>query len=213
MISKKEMAAYIDHTNLSPSATSSDIETLCQQAHRHGFKAVCVNSSQVPHAARLLRDSAVLTCSVVGFPLGAMDPQAKAYEAVVAVEQGADEIDMVQNIGALKEQNGEYLLNDMEGVVRCGARIKVILETCLLTPDEIITACKTAEKAGAHFVKTSTGFSTGGATVSDVSLMKKTVPRLRVKAAGGIKTFQDAVKMIEAGADRIGASRGIDIIS
>jgi deoxyribose-phosphate aldolase len=213
MIVKKEIAAYIDHTNLSPSATTVDIEALCEQARRYGFKAVCINSCHVARAAHLLRDSAVLTCSAVGFPLGAMDPRSKACEAAVAVEQGADEIDMVQNIGALKESRYDYLQKDIEGVVRCGARIKVILETCLLTDDEIVTACKIAEKAGAHFVKTSTGFSTGGATLHHVSLMKKTVPRLKVKAAGGIKTFDDAVAMIEAGADRIGASKGIDIVS
>lgn len=207
------MAKYIDHTNLSPSATREDITTLCEEARTYGFKTVCVNSCHVAHAARLLRDSAVLTCSVVGFPLGAMDPRSKAYEAAVAVEQGADEIDMVQNIGALKESRYEYLQEDIEGVVECGARVKVILETCLLTDEEIVTACKIAEKAGAHFVKTSTGFSSGGATLHHVSLMKKTVPRLKIKAAGGIKTFEDAVAMIEAGADRIGASRGIDIVS
>lgn len=213
MITRKEIAAYIDHTNLSPDATSEDIEALCEQAHRHDFKAVCVNSCHVAHAAHLLRDSPVLICSVVGFPLGAMEPQAKAYEAALAVEQGADEIDMVQNIGAVKEKTYEKVLRDIEGVVRCGARVKVILETCLLTPSEIIAACRIAEKAGAHFVKTSTGFSTGGATTEYVSLMKKTVPDMKVKAAGGIKTFEDAVNMIEAGADRIGASRSLDIIS
>lgn len=212
MLSKKEVASYIDHTNLSPSATSEDIKTLCTQAVQHNFKAVCVNSCYTSLAFDLLKDSPVLTCTVVGFPLGAVVTEAKAFEAQKAVENGAQEIDMVQNVGALKEKKYDHVLKDIEAVVTQGVTTKVILETCLLTEEEIITACTIAEKAGARFVKTSTGFSTGGATVSDVALMKKTVPTLKVKAAGGIKTFEDARTMIKAGADRIGASGSLEII-
>lgn len=213
MLSKEELASYIDHTNLSPSATSEDIKTLCTQAAKHNFKAVCINSCYAKLASNLLKDSPVSTCTVVGFPLGAMATESKAYEAHIAVENGSDEIDMVQNIGALKEKLYDYVRKDIEAVVSQGVTTKVILETCLLSKEEIVTACSIAEKAGAHFVKTSTGFSAGGATVADVSLMKKTVPKLKVKAAGGIKTFEDALTMIKAGADRIGASRSVEIIS
>jgi len=213
MLSKEELASYIDHTNLSPSATSEDIKTLCTQAVKHNFKAVCINSCYAKLASNLLKDSPVSTCTVVGFPLGAMATEAKAYEAHIAVENGSDEIDMVQNIGALKEKLYDYVRKDIEAVVNQGVTTKVILETCLLSKEEIVTACSVAEKAGAHFVKTSTGFSAGGATVPDVALMKKTVPHLKVKAAGGIKTFEDALTMIKAGADRIGASRSVEIIS
>lgn len=212
MLSKEEVASVIDHTNLSPSATSDDIKKLCKEALQNKFKAVCVNSCYTELASDLLKNAPVLTCTVVGFPLGAVATKAKAFEAAHAVEQGAQEIDMVQNIGALKEKQYNYLLEDIKAVVNQGVTTKVILETCLLTPEEIVTACKIAEKAGAHFVKTSTGFSTKGATIEDVTLMKKTVPTLKVKAAGGIKTFEDAVTMIEAGADRIGASGSLEII-
>ena len=213
MLSKKDVASFIDHTNLSPAATSADIELLCEQARVHHFKAVCVNSCYTELVSTLLKDSSVLTCVVVGFPLGAMATEAKVCEAEFAVEHGADEVDMVQNIGALKEGNVEYVRNDIEAVVGQGVITKVILETSLLTREEIVAACKTAEKAGAHFVKTSTGFAGGGATVEDVTLMKKAVPHLKVKAAGGIKTFYDAAALIRAGADRIGASRSLEIIT
>ena len=212
MVSKEELASRIDHTNLSPSATSEDIKILCKQALQHKFKAVCINSCYTSLASTLLRNSPVLTCTVVGFPLGAMATEAKACEAKLAVKNGAQEIDMVQNIGALKEKNYDYVLTDIESVVTQGVPVKVILETCLLTRDEIIRACNLAEKAGAHFVKTSTGYSTGGATVEHVTLMKETVPSLKVKAAGGIKTFEQAVAMIKAGADRIGASGSLELI-
>ena len=212
MLSKEEIASRIDHTNLSPSATSEDIRVLCREAVKNSLKAVCVNSCYTSLASNLLKKSPVLTCTVVGFPLGAMTTESKAYEAEIAVKNGAQEIDMVQNIGALKEKNYSYVEEDIKAVVNQGVTTKVILETCLLTREEIITACTIAEKAGASFVKTSTGFSTGGARIEDVALMKKTVPHLNVKAAGGIKTFEDAVAMIEAGADRIGASRSLEII-
>ncbi len=212
MLSKEEIASRIDHTNLSPSATSEDIKVLCSEAVKNTLKAVCVNSCYTSLASNLLRKSSVLTCTVVGFPLGAMATQSKAYEAELAVKNGAQEIDMVQNIGALKEKNYSFCEEDIEAVVSQGVTTKVILETCLLTREEIIKACTIAEKAGASFVKTSTGFSTGGARIEDVTLMKKTVPHLKVKAAGGIKTFEDAVAMIEAGADRIGASKSLEII-
>ena len=212
MLSKKEVASSIDHTNLSPSATSEDIKRLCQEAVQNKFKAVCVNSCYTRLASTFLKDTSVLTCTVVGFPLGAMAREAKAYEAEFAVKNGAQEIDMVQNIGALKENRYHDLQKDIEAVVSQGVPTKVILETCLLTEEEIVTACKIAQKAGAHFVKTSTGYSVRGATIEDVQLMKKTVPDLKVKAAGGIKTFEQAVTMIEAGADRIGASRSLEII-
>lgn len=210
---KEDLASYIDHTNLAPSATSEDIRNLCNEAQTHHFKAVCINSCYTALASQLLAGSPVLICTVVGFPLGAMATEAKAYEARIAIKNGAQEIDMVQNVGALKEKRYDYIQKDIEAVVNEGATTKVILETCLLTKEEISKACTIAEKAGAHFVKTSTGFSTGGATVEDVALMKKTVPRLKVKAAGGIRTFEDAVSMIEAGADRIGASKSVQIIS
>ncbi|KYK31188.1 MAG: deoxyribose-phosphate aldolase [Theionarchaea archaeon] len=212
MLSKKEVASSIDHTNLSPSATSEDIKRLCQEAVQNKFKAVCVNSCYTRLASTFLKDTSVLTCTVVGFPLGAMAREAKAYEAEFAVKNGAQEIDMVQNIGALKENRYHDLQKDIEAVVSQGVPTKVILETCLLTEEEIVTACKIAQQAGAHFVKTSTGYSVRGATIEDVQLMKKTVPDLKVKAAGGIKTFEQAVAIIEAGADRIGASRSLEII-
>ncbi len=213
MLTKKDLTSYIDHTNLTPSATSEDITNLCYEAKTYNFKAVCINSCYTFLASQLLSGSPVLICTVVGFPLGTMVTEAKAYEAKIAIKNGADEIDMVQNVGALKEKRYDYIQKDIEAVINQGATTKVILETCLLTKEEISKACMIAEKAGAHFVKTSTGFSTGGATVEDVALMKKTVPRLKVKAAGGIKTFEDAVSMIEAGADRIGASKSVQIIS
>jgi deoxyribose-phosphate aldolase len=213
MLTKEEVASRIDHTTLSPAATSGDIKKLCKEAVTYKFKAVCINSRYTKIAADFLAGSGILTCTVVGFPLGAMATEAKAYEAEQAVRNGAQEIDMVQNIGALKENRYDYLQKDIEAVVRQGVTTKVILETCLLTTEEIKTACTIAEKAGAHFVKTSTGFSTGGATAQHVTLMKQTVPGLKVKAAGGIKDFDDAVVMIEAGADRIGASRSIQIVT
>ena len=214
-ITVEQLAKMIDHTELKPNATEERIRSLCSEAIEHGFGAVCVNSCNVRIAAKMLDGSGVTVCSVVGFPLGAMATSAKAYEARTAVEDGAAEIDMVLNVGALKSRNLDYVRNDIAAVVAAvpSAFVKVILETGYLEEDEIVLACHLAEEAGAHFVKTSTGFGPRGATVEDVRLMRKTVGnRLGVKAAGGIRTFEDAVAMIEAGATRIGASRGIDIL-
>lgn len=212
---KKSLAKMIDHTVLKAAATSSDVKKLCNEAKEYGFASVCVNPAFVSFVKNELAGSPVLTCSVVGFPLGAHDKTIKAEEARLAVSQGADEIDMVINIGALKEGNFELVEEDIRGVVDAseGAVVKVIIETCYLTDEEKVKACRIAEKAGAHFVKTSTGFGTAGAVIEDVSLMKKSVSaRIKVKASGGIRTLQETLAMIEAGADRIGASAGITIL-
>lgn len=209
-ISKK-----IDHTLLKASATQADIIRTCAEAKQYGFASVCVNSCYAKLVTRQLRGTDVKTCCVVGFPLGAMSTAAKAYEAKCAVEDGASEIDMVINVGALKEGNDLYVEEDISAVVEAAkpAIVKVIIETCLLTDEEKVRACSLSESAGAAFVKTSTGFSTGGANVHDVALMKKTVGnRLQVKASGGIHTPQQAQELIAAGADRIGASNGIALL-
>ena len=209
-ISKK-----IDHTLLKASATQADIIRLCAEAKQYGFASVCVNSCYAKLVTRQLRGTDVKTCCVVGFPLGAMSTAAKAYEAKCAVEDGASEIDMVINVGALKEGNDLYVEEDISAVVEAAkpAIVKVIIETCLLTDEEKVRACSLSESAGAAFVKTSTGFSTGGANVHDVALMKKTVDgRLQVKASGGIHTPEQAQELIAAGADRIGASNGVALL-
>ena len=196
------LARYIDHTNLNPAATADDIRKLCAEAREYGFASVCVNSSRVPLAASLLEGSTVAVCCVVGFPLGAMSSEAKAFEASQAAACGASEIDMVINVG------------DIRAVVEAvpEAVVKVIIETCLLTREEKIAACRIAEAAGAKFVKTSTGFSTGGATVEDVRLMRDSVSAaVKVKASGGIRDAEAARAMIEAGAERLGTSRSIAI--
>lgn len=206
---------YIDHTLLKANATSEQITKLCNEAKEYDFASVCVNTCYVPLCKDLLKDTDVKVCCVVGFPLGAMDTVSKAFEAKQAVLNGAGEVDMVINIGALKERNLEYLTNDIKEVVEASkpAIAKVIIETCLLTDEEKVLACEASLKAGAAFVKTSTGFSTAGATVEDVALMRKTVgDKCFVKAAGGIRTYEDAMKMIEAGADRLGCSAGIAIM-
>lgn len=207
---------YIDHTLLKAEATNEDIIKLCLEAKNYNFKTVCVNPNYVALASELLKDSDVGVCTVIGFPLGANESAVKGYEASYAVRNGADEVDMVINIGQLKSGNYEFVKNDIEAVVRSvdkKAKVKVILETCLLSDDEIVKACEAAMAAGADFVKTSTGFSTGGATEKAVSLMKKTVGnRLEVKASGGIRNYEDAMKMIKAGATRIGASAGVKIV-
>ena len=214
---KKDLARYIDHTNLKPEATRAQIETLCREALQYGFASVCVNSCYAALAAELLEGSDTAVCCVIGFPLGASTTAAKAFEAADAVENGAKEIDMVINIGAAKDGRWDYVEADIAGVaaaVAGRAKLKVILETCLLTVEEKIGACRAAVRAGADFVKTSTGFSKAGATAADVVLMRAVVgPDLGVKAAGGIRTYRDAVSMIEAGATRIGASAGIAILS
>ncbi len=210
-----QLNRYIDHTMLKADATRADIEKLCLEAKQHEFASVCVNTCFVPLAAELLRGSEVKVCCVVGFPLGAMSTPAKAFEAQWAVEHGAQEVDMVLNVGAMISGEEEIVLRDIEAVVQAAhpkAIVKVILENCLLNDEQKIRACKLCVQAGAEFVKTSTGFSNGGATVEDVALMKRAVDgRAKVKAAGGIRTRQQALAMIEAGADRIGASAGIAI--
>ncbi len=211
------IASYIDHTLLKPEATSAQIKKLCQEALQYRFASVCVNPVHVKQAAELLRGSEVKVCTTIGFPLGATLPQVKAFETEQAIVAGATEVDMVINIGALKEGNLELVEQDIAAVVavahRHHAHCKVIIEAALLTDAEKVTACRLAQSAGADFVKTSTGFSIGGATPADVALMRQTVgPDLGVKAAGGVKTYADAAKMIAAGATRLGASAGITIV-
>jgi deoxyribose-phosphate aldolase len=213
-----DLARYIDHTLLKPNATEEQIRNLCAEALEFNFRSVCVNPTWVPLVASLLHGSEVLTCTVVGFPLGANEPAVKAMEARRAIRNGAREIDMVLNIGALKSGNDDLVLRDIRAVVEdCvdgGAVCKVILETALLTDDEKRRASELARQARAHFVKTSTGFSTGGATVSDVALMAEVVrgAGMEVKASGGISSYDDARAMIEAGATRLGASASIGIV-
>ena len=209
------IASYIDHTMLAPQATVSQIRKLCEEAVKYHFAAVCVNSCHVALCAELLKGTGVNVCTVVGFPLGAMSTKAKAFEAECAVADGAVEIDMVINVGALKDENWTFVEDDIRAVKKaCGGKLlKVILETCLLTDDEIVRACQLSEAAGADYVKTSTGFSKGGATAEAVSLMRKTVgDRLGVKASGGIRDRESALKMIEAGASRLGCSAGVKIM-
>ena len=205
----------IDHTILKPEASIDDIRRLCIEAKEYNFYSVCVNSAYVNVAYNFLLHSDVKVCSVVGFPLGAMIKEAKAYEAKFAVDSGAEEIDMVKNIGLLKSGKIDLFERDIKKVREaCKASVlKVIIETCLLDDKEKILACKIAKEYGADFVKTSTGFSTGGATEHDVELMRKTVgDKMGVKASGGIKTYEDAIKMINAGANRLGTSSGIAIM-
>lgn len=200
---------------LAPQATVSQIRKLCEEAVKYHFASVCVNSCHVALCAELLKGTGVNVCTVVGFPLGAMSTKAKAFEAECAVADGAVEIDMVINVGALKDENWTFVEDDIRAVKKaCGGKLlKVILETCLLTDDEIVRACQLSEAAGADYVKTSTGFSKGGATAEAVSLMRKTVGnRLGVKASGGIRDRESALKMIEAGASRLGCSAGVKIM-
>jgi deoxyribose-phosphate aldolase len=208
---------YIDHTLLKPEATKAQVKQLCEEAKTYGFASVCVNSCYTHLAAIELKGSGVKVCSVVGFPLGAMKTEAKVYETAAACKDGAEEIDMVMAVGALKEGDDETVYNDIKAVVseanRHKALVKVILETCLLTDEEKKRACELSVKAGANFVKTSTGFSTGGATAADVKLMHAIVNgQALVKASGGVRTTEDALEMIEAGASRIGTSNGVTII-
>ncbi|MCE5256266.1 MAG: deoxyribose-phosphate aldolase [Spirochaetaceae bacterium] len=211
-----EIASTIDHTLLKATATEKAIRELCAEAKQYGFASVCVNPCWVPLCAKELSGTNVAVCSVIGFPLGANSSQTKAEEASRAVNEGAREVDMVINIGKAKAGDWAGVEEDIAAVVKTSgpALVKVIIETCYLTNEEKIAACKAAMAAGANFVKTSTGFGTGGATAEDVALMKKTVePALKVKASGGIRTRADAVAMLNAGADRIGASAGVSIIS
>ena len=212
----REIASMIDHTLLKANATQEEIGKLCEEAKKFGFASVCVNPAYVALASELLKDSPVKVTTVVGFPLGATTPTAKAIEARDAIAAGADEVDMVINIGALKSGNFSLVLDDIKGVREAtrGKILKVIIETALLTKEEKIKACELAKQAGADFVKTSTGFSTGGATVEDVRLMREVVgPSMGVKASGGIRTLEDAHAMKQAGATRIGASASVKIVT
>lgn len=210
------IAQYIDHTALKPDTTEEHIRALCAEAIEYEFASVCVNPFWVPLAAKLLQEVPLNICTVIGFPLGATTPESKAVEATLAITAGANELDMVINIGALKSGLLEAVEQDMQAVRDAApqAIVKVILETCLLTDEEIITACEIAKNVGLDFVKTSTGFSTAGATVEHVALMRKTVgPEMGVKASGGIHSYEDAKKMIEASANRLGCSAGVAIVN
>jgi deoxyribose-phosphate aldolase len=214
----QNIGQMIDHTLLKANATKSEIVKLVEEAKQYKFASVCVNPTWVRTAAEMLADTPeVKVCTVIGFPLGATTPETKAFETKNAIENGATEVDMVINIGALKDKEDVLVEKDIHAVVEAAkgkALTKVIIETCLLTEEEIIRACELSVKAGADYVKTSTGFSTGGATVSDIELMRKTVgPEIGVKASGGVRSREDALAMVEAGATRIGASSGIAIIN
>ncbi len=211
------IAALIDHTLLKPEATAADIRKVCEEARKYGFASVCVNPYWVPVVAHELAGSPVKVCSVVGFPLGASATSSKVDETQIAVKEGAEEIDMVLNIGELRAGNHRVVEDDIRAVVSAahatGAIVKVILENCLLDEPQKVAACRLAKNAQADFVKTSTGFSTGGATVEDVALMRREVgPHMGVKASGGVRTLEDLQKMVAAGASRIGASASVKII-
>lgn len=206
---------YFDHTILKPDATLAQVERLCDEAIEHDFASVCVNEYRTKFVSEKLKKTDVKVCTVVGFPLGAVSTKVKVFEAGSAIASGADEIDMVINVGALKDKAYDYVYEDIRAVKEaCGEVIlKVIIETCLLTDDEKRMACELSVKAGADFVKTSTGFAAGGATVQDVALMKAAVNgKAKVKASGGIKDYETAIRMIEAGADRIGTSKAADLL-
>jgi deoxyribose-phosphate aldolase len=210
------IGSMIDHTALKPETTKAQIETLCAEAKEYKFASVCVNPTWIETAAALLKGTDVKVCTVIGFPLGATTVETKAFETKDAIAKGATEVDMVINIGALKDKNDELVERDILAVVEAAkgkALTKVIIESCLLTDEEKVRACELSVKAGADFVKTSTGFSTGGATVEDIALMRKTVgPDVGVKASGGVRDRAGALAMVEAGATRIGASAGISIV-
>lgn len=213
---EKKWNKLIDHTLLKANASKNDITKLCDEAMQYDFASVCVNPVWVSYCAEYLKESDVRVCTVIGFPLGANTSKVKAYEAKMAIEEGADEVDMVINIGALKAGDMDTVYQDIQTVVDAsqGHCVKVIIETCLLTDEEKVLACQQAMKAKATFVKTSTGFSTGGATVHDVALMKQTVgDHCEVKASGGVKTFEDMEAMVNAGASRIGTSSGISLMN
>jgi len=211
------LAKFIDHTILKPNTTKEQVVTICTEAKEHGFFSVCVNPYYVSLVKKELEGSDVKVCSVISFPLGANIPAVKAFEATKAIEDGADEIDMVINVGALKDERYDYVLEDIKAVVEAckgKALLKVIIEACLLTDEEKVKACELSKEAGADFVKTSTGFSTGGATAEDIALMRKTVgPELGVKASGAVRDFETAKKMVDAGATRIGASASVAIVT
>ncbi len=212
-----DIASLIDHTLLKPDATADQIAQLCYEARKYKFASVCVNPTHVKLCAELLQGTKVKVCTVIGFPLGASSPEVKAFEAQTAIKDGATEIDMVLNIGALKAGDLTLAAQDIHEVVQvghnAGAIVKVIIETSLLNDEEKVTACLLAKEAGADFVKTSTGFSGGGATVEDITLMRRVVgPDMGVKASGGVRDFKDAQSMVKAGATRLGASAGVKIV-
>jgi len=215
---ESDLARYIDHTLLKPDATISDIERLCGEAAKYNFASVCVNPSYVPLCAKLLKGTDVKVCTVIGFPLGATTTAAKTFETEQAIRDGAQEVDMVMNVGMLKSAEYEYVENDIFAVVSTAKRYrvlsKVILETALLTDEEKVKACVLAKRAGADFVKTSTGFSKGGATVGDIALMRRVVgSAMGVKASGGVRSREEALAMVASGADRIGASASVQIVA
>lgn len=211
------LAKYVDHTLLKPDATVDQIRKICEEAKANRFASVCVNTCHVPLCAELLSGSSVTVCCVVGFPLGACTTETKVFETLDAIKKGAREVDMVINVGMIKSKQFDYVLDDIRAVVKAAgssALVKVIIETCLLTDEEKVIACQLSKQAGAAFVKTSTGFSTGGATVADVKLMRETVgPNMGVKASGGVRSYEDAVNMIKAGANRLGTSNGTKIVA
>lgn len=211
----KQLAQYIDHTALTAEKNEQDILKLCDEAMEYGFYSVCINSGYIPLAKAKLAGSNVKICTVVGFPLGANLTSVKAFETAEAIKAGANEIDMVINVGWIKSQKWDAVKDDIQAVFNAcnGVPLKVILETCLLTKEEIVKACEICKDIGVAFVKTSTGFNKGGATVEDVALMKKTVGNIGVKASGGVRDTETALAMIKAGATRIGASAGIAIIN
>ena len=213
---KNELSNYIDHTNLKPDATKEDIKNLCDEAIKYGFKAICINPIFVEIASEILKDQEIKIVAVVGFPLGAMQPSSKAFEAKEAINSGADEIDMVMNIGALKHKDYSLVYTDILSVVEEAGTcpVKVIIETCYLTRDEIIIASVLCSVAGAKYIKTSTGFNGSGAKIEDIKLIKSIIPEnIKIKASGGIKTAKEAMEMIQAGASRIGASASVDIVT
>lgn len=212
----ENIASFIDHTLLSADTNSEMIRKMCDEAKEYGFYSVCVNPTHVRQCKEILKDSKVKIATVIGFPLGANTTEVKKIEAQNAINNGADELDMVINIGALKDNNLDLVRDDIKAVVDVSGSdiiVKVIIETALLNEKEKITACKLSKEAGADFVKTSTGFSTGGATVSDIELMKSVVGNMGIKASGGVRDYETAIKMIKAGATRIGASSSIDIVN
>jgi deoxyribose-phosphate aldolase len=212
-----DVAHYIDHTLLKPDATEDQVKEICEEAVKYGFYSVCVNSSWVEYCAKKLRGTKVKVCAVVGFPLGAMDSRTKAYETRNAIENGADEIDMVINVGALRNGDLKTVEADLRAVMtacRNTTTTKAIIETCLLTDEEKVIASQLVKKVGYNFVKTSTGFSTTGATAHDVALIRRTVgPKMGIKAAGGIHNFEEALLMIKSGATRLGCSSSVKIVS
>lgn len=212
----KNIASMIDHTILKPDVTIEQVKKVCDEAKEYNFASVCVNPYYVSFVSEQLKGTDVKVTSVIGFPLGCTSKEVKAFEAQEAVNNGANELDMVINVGALKDKQDGVVKEDIKAVVDAAgdkAEVKVIIETCLLTEEEKIRACKLAKEAGAHFVKTSTGFSSGGATVEDIKLMRKTVgPNIGVKASGGIRDIEKAEAMIEAGATRLGASSSVAIV-